>query len=213
MLLLLKGTVTNKEFVLNDTSEHADSADTICKNPEALTAIPNIPNPVILVRDPRAVLTSKLNGKYFVKPKELIDCYHAMKKYTPHSIFRYEHLVARPDQTQAQLGDYWKLTYRNDFSDWPNLPMEVNKRLRDKMNGLRAIDIGHHYGIHSVVLRKYFDKYPELHDILIDLQYVKNKKWYDEVIRRSDNPVPIKEEFVRGKYNVKPNTLRRGARD
>ncbi len=203
MLMLLRATVTNKEvFIDGESSRFHDEESVICKDPAALTTISDLRDPIIMVRDPRAIVTSEymkpeaylvagdvhMNGK----DKGVIKNMRvALKNYAPHNIFYYEHLVARAEQVQTRLESYWGLEYEGSFDDYPNTTLLRNSRLPDmwsrKLNGLREIDKGHDWRDHLQRVRQQFDAFPELFDLTIQLGYEKDRAWYEEVM---DNTKP-----------------------
>lgn len=201
LLALLYCTVKNKKVEISAESDRGVNNDGwISKNPASLTEKPGIKKPVIMVRDPRAVLTSMwFDEGYFVggdfckngKDHGLIKNYKVMRgQYSDINIFRYEHLILRPDQFQDHLGQYWGLDYIDEFSTWPRFPEEkmqnVKSVWRRKMNGVREIDSGHDWRDHMPRIREQFDYFPELHDMVIGLGYESDRHWYDEVLAKTE---------------------------
>jgi len=189
----------------------------ISKNPAALTGIPKLDKPIIMIRDPRAVLTSTFNDDYFVsgnycqngRDYGVLKNYKVMTDYPDVCIYRYEHLVARPDQMQDQIGEYWGLQFVEEFSTWPRFPEEkmtaVSKTWADKMNEVRPIDTGHNWRDHMQRVRQQFDAFPDLHDIMVKYGYEPDRKWYDEVL---DSTVPQALDEPSSAVTVKPKPLK-----
>ena len=222
MLLLLKGTVRNKEvFIDGESKRFADEEFVICKDPDALCTIPDLKRPIIMVRDPRAVLTSEFiePGHYLVagdvlsngKHPGLIKNHTVMRRnYYEENIFRYEQLVHIPDQMQHRIGDYWKLEFDWEFSDWPDLPRlpEISQMWAKKMGGRRPIDSGHDWREHMQRVRQQFDAFPELFNIVTDLGYEEDDSWYQEVLDCTE-PQKYKRP-IKSVATVKPKGLKIG---
>lgn len=205
MLMLLKGTVRNKEvFIDGESSRYIEDQFVICKNPEALTTIKDLKKPIIMIRDPRAVLTSEFmkQGHYLVagdvhsngKHAGLIKNYEvARRNYKEENFFRYEHLVSRPDQMQARIEGYWDLEFDAEFSDYPVLPRlnKLSDMWRKKLQGVRPLDSGHDWKDHMPRIRQQFDAFPDLFGIVRALGYEENDDWYREVLENTE-PQPYK---------------------
>lgn len=131
MLLLLAGSVTNRR-VKADKEAYVKPHE-IGKCPFAL--IRHKPDPkdvVLLVRNPRYVVTSKSHprwpNEYVIgwkreegkAPYGLDEHWEAMQLYLKHSmVLRYEELIDDPNEVQERLGEHFGLEYDRAFTDWP----------------------------------------------------------------------------------------------
>jgi hypothetical protein len=140
---------------------------------------------VYLVRDPRAVITSKhreRSGQYFCNYRVWQECENAAQRYRGHPRFaylRYEDLVEDPDAIQAQLqAQFAFLHKKHDFSEFHRFAQPAAAALQ-AMSGLREIDR------HSLAkwreqlprIAEQYQRHPELADELVRLGYEPDKKW------------------------------------
>lgn len=138
---------------------------------------------IIMVRDPRAVLTSKHwsnPDEYFVsadrclRHKGLLAMWQAIKAKEGYRL-RYEDLVASPDREQCRLGDEFGLDYRGKFSSFHKA--HIPDRLERPLNGIRPVDKGHDWREHMPRIEEQFTKFPQLFDVLIEMGYEADRSW------------------------------------
>lgn len=104
---------------------------------------------VHLLRDPRAVITSRHSGKsgldYFSNYRIWKQCELAARALEghPHVLhLRYESLVRHPNETQARIAAHFPfLRSRYSFAEYQDFA-HPDPAARAAMNGLRAIDTG-----------------------------------------------------------------------
>lgn len=159
-LILLYGSVTNYP-VRSDREgkklewQWRDGQEVILKGPHLLAQFPE--RPVILVRDPRSVVTSKVGDSYFIglgppngRTLGIYGLFEIIRDhYSSGCIVKYEDLVRDPDSVQRRIGEWWGLEYSRPWSEYPNnwnIPL-IGMWAR-KMNGIRPIDQGHDWRDH-----------------------------------------------------------------
>lgn len=204
LLCLLYCTVINKRVdIRGERSAGWKNVREITKNPEALTTIQRMQKPCIMIRDPRALVTSLWNNdQYYISADAIkngrqpgvLKNFECVKMYSEQHIYRYEHLTKRPDQFQDQLGQQWGLDYNAEFSDWPDFSQqkmkEINRQWGKKLNGIRPIDLGHNWRAHLQRIRQQFDAFPRLHALVCEYGYEQNSDWYDEVLDQTYSEAP-----------------------
>ena len=167
VLMLLYGSVTNRKVKADRESkrldwQYLDGEEIIIKGPHLLEQKPE--RPVIMLRDPRAVITSRMGthtggkGSYFIglegrtkRSAGIYGLFLLAKEYTQETacFVKYEDLVADPDAVQRRIGQWWGLDYSRKWSDYPK-----DWKLPDlggwdfKLNGVRPIDKGHDWRDH-----------------------------------------------------------------
>lgn len=211
VLALLYCTVDRNKVEVVIKGEKSDGWNNpriITKNPAAIYEIPNIYRPLIMIRDPRAVLTSKMDRRgYFVsgdycfngKDPGVLPTFEAIKRYEPRDVFRYEHLVQRPDGFQEQVGQHWGIDFRFEFSMWPVFDQatmkEINRQWGPKLHGIRSFDKGHNWRDHMPRIRQQFDQHPRLFEVVRAWGYEEDDDWYQEVLDSTEaqEPEPRKQ--------------------
>lgn len=208
MLMLLAGSVTN--YKVKADREHkrldqqfVDGEEVIIKGPHLLLYKPE--RPIILIRDPRAVITSRLGshtaqrtsdyfcGLYECKGRKgrnwgVIPMALIVKQYedtTPLGrkglVIKYEHLIKDPDRIQRQVGAYWGLEFDKKWSEFPeNWPDTYLQLWGHKLNGARPLDSGHDWRDHMDRIRRVYQEHPELQEVLELLHYERDPSWLDE---------------------------------
>ena len=207
-LQMLNTSVSNfkvREF--EGSYKNTPEDNVITKRPNDIEFLPemlNDPNiqPIIVVRDPRAILTSfhksvpdnyfcSYHKIYFVPPNgsppyriskySLSYVYRIIDKYKDDKriiLIRYEDLIEDPRKIQEFLGGKLGLEYKDDFT---NFHKHNLKNIR-ALNGVRPVDLSRKDGWkrpkHYKRIAGQFTKFPHLFDILIELGYEKNKKWF-----------------------------------
>ena len=181
--LMLRTTVTNYRFLEHEARADQVTGNTITKRP--LDIYESYPNKqaIVLVRDPRSVLTSKHWSDpraYFVSADKclhhlgLLAMWEAVKA-KPGYRLRYEDIVSDPDALQADIGKKFGLEYSARFSDFHKA--EIPKRLERPLNGIRPVDSGHDWRDHMPRIEEQFTKFPKLFDVLIEMGYEKDRAW------------------------------------
>ena len=205
MLMLLAGSVTNykvradREYKRLD-QQFFEGGEAIIKGPHLLMLKPH--NPVIVIRDPRSVITSVM-GSHTANRKSDYFCglYHcagkhsrnqgvmqlswALMEYMTHQrkglLVKYEHLVRTPDHIQADVGQFWGLEYDRKWSEFPEGWNDIYLQMWDhKLNGARPLDEGHDWRDHVNRVRDEFKAHPELQELLQILKYEEDASWLDE---------------------------------
>lgn len=126
LLLLCAGSVTNKAvYAVRESPSFRTCPHVISKDPFTYLRYSDIREPLYLVRDPRAVLTSKHgNGTKFYwddRPK-LNRAPHSLKEHfenlgTPR--LKYEDLCQDPDGVQQWIRKQFGLKFDRKWSEWP----------------------------------------------------------------------------------------------
>lgn len=114
-----------------DDREHWRLRDgRISKSPRAVFHTPPAERCIVLLRDPRALLTSRHPSypeQYFVSAhrcandprRGLCEWWTAIKRIGADALLvRYENVVSRPAHVQATIGDTFGLTYADAFSNF-----------------------------------------------------------------------------------------------
>ena len=154
---LMAGSVTNVKV---DTKRERKRLDQefdekgnplIIKGPHLLMLRPD--KPIILIRDPRDVLTSMMDGKYFChltrcegarigKDHGVTQFAMAAQRYITHNriglIVPYESLIRDPDYWQIRCSQFWGLEYSRLWHEYPDNWADLS-RWRRKLNGIRPI--------------------------------------------------------------------------
>ena len=194
MLHLLKGSVTSHQVKADKEYKRIhEDGDWIIKGPMLVLNHPV--RPVIMVRDPRSVITSKMGntGDYFMdlytfaarksKSVGLMHVVLAIAHYMVNGgalIVKYEDLGANPNEVQNRVGDYWGLEYNREWSGYPwDLPEE--HKWVDKLNGYRPIDAGHDWRDHRGRVNSVLSAHPELQLILELLGYEQDMDWIEGI--------------------------------
>ena len=185
MLVLLYGSVTNYKVKAERESKKLEwqwenGEEFILKGPHLLALKPE--RPVILVRDPRSVVTSVMSAQrdpnlnYFIglEPRGsqmgiygLFEVIRDHYSKHDHLLVKYEDFVSDPDKTQDLVGDYWGLEYSRRWSEYPKDWRIPNiGKWEDKLNGVRGFDSGHDWKSHIPRVRKQFKNNPQIQDIL-----------------------------------------------
>lgn len=114
-----------------DDREHWRVCDgRIIKSPRAVFHAPPAERCIVLLRDPRALLTSRhpaYSNQYFVSAhhcandqrRGLCEWWAAIKRIAARAlILRYEDIVGRPSDVQAVIGATFGLTYAGEFTNF-----------------------------------------------------------------------------------------------
>ncbi|EAQ02883.1 hypothetical protein OB2597_15915 [Pseudooceanicola batsensis HTCC2597] len=169
---------------------------------------------IVMLRDPRDILTSydprlpddyacSADKSYFVaaqgRPEQLLPGVlqtHARINETIEAghlpqgvvLLKYEHLVSDPDRVQNLLATCLELEFTGRFgevhkheragsasgaSDTPGLTRERIEKWRAPHHRARIID--------------QFSRFPELHEIVIDLGYERDTGWFDRLVAAGDD--------------------------
>lgn len=154
----------------------------ITKLPKAVFGISNPSRTIAVIRDPKAVLTSvhkaeKFDGKgYFVSAhscvndtRGLCEYWQAIKKHKPHLV-RYEDLISRPREIQAELGTVFGLPYKPGrwFDEFYKEPH--GSGWETAMNGLRPLK-RRDLRKHAARIHQQFSAYPELYEVAAEMGY------------------------------------------
>ena len=179
--LMLRATVTKYQFFDQEMPADAATGNTITKRPLDMYRNYRGKRAIILVRDPRSVLTSKHwsnPDEYFVsadkclRHKGLLAMWDAVKR-KPGYRLHYEDVVADPDQIQYELGQEFGFEYSGWFSDFhkADIPMKLERPL----NGIRPVDNGHDWREHMPRIEDQFKRFPQLFDVLLEMGYEKDR--------------------------------------
>jgi hypothetical protein len=138
---------------------------------------------IVMLRDPRALLTSKHNGEkfrncgYFLSAhshlgsakKGLCEWWTAIKKLSGALLVRYEDLITCPRDIQHDIGARFGLTYKPDhwFEDFHREP--YGELFETAMNGRRPIQPRTTFDERRI--REQFDAYPELNTVMQEMGY------------------------------------------
>ncbi len=140
---------------------------------------------IYLGRDPRAVITSKHREnpeQYFCNYRVWSECDQAAQRYWAHERFlplRYEDLVTRPDNTQAQIAArFGFMRQRHPFSEYHHHADPSGAASR-AMNGLRQVDLASldKWRTHLPRLAEQYQRHPALADDLVRLGYEPDQQW------------------------------------
>lgn len=207
---MLRQTVTNAHVFPREypyeIGLRSDYDRTITKRPLDVGNVPQMVQdgviPILSVRDPRGVLTSKhksVPGRYFCGYKQVCFSPHGVYKHmryygsldwtwqklrpilSDHQVVRYEHLVSAPDEVQQELGSRFDLEYSGAFSDFWRGCRE-NGEEPAALNGVRPVDPNNvnrwKLQEHDDRIRDQFSEHPELFEILIELGYEEDRVWF-----------------------------------
>ena len=164
---------------------------------------------IVTLRDPRDILTSYdprlpddyvcgADRSYFVAaqdgPKQILpgvlQTHERIQKIAASDalpqgviLLKYEHLVAEPGRVQALLSRVMELQFDGDFADFHQREIESHGH-----------DLFHARPLHMTRVEKWraahhrariidqFTRFPELHDIVIELGYEADRSWYDDYL-------------------------------
>ena len=194
LFCMLRYAVTSHKTLAN---EAIPAAGSIGKVPHRMLQGPD--NAIVLMRDPRAILTSvhsapQFRGKYFVaadrcinRRQGLLEYAKALDKCTNPLVVRYESLVADTWWVERILAN----RYGMEFS--PHRPMEEfwkgnhGPKLEYALNGKRPLDSGHDWRKHMERVWSQFKDHPRLFRIMEEWGYAEygvNDKadWWREVL-------------------------------
>jgi hypothetical protein len=146
--------------------------------------------PIVLVRDPRDVLTSHHSGRpdrpYFLTAERWhrYDEYVSLHRQTPDTLFlKYEELVADVATVQSRMEAFIGEPMSDSIASFHS---DVPATFRDKaaLNGVRAVDsqgIGRwRNSRHASRVRQILDALPDFPQRLIELGYEQNDDWTRE---------------------------------
>ncbi|XPS89134.1 uncharacterized protein Dvar_71530 [Desulfosarcina variabilis str. Montpellier] len=143
------------------------------------------PKFIILVRDPRSILTSfhHSSSNYYVSVDRWRSIYSALvslKNTKDLFILRFEDLVKETDKIQRELMGFIGCNFINSFRNFYKIIPD--KFRTDALNSIRPIDLStiqkwknpkHHKKIKSLIEKEM----PELCQVLIDLNYEPDNSW------------------------------------
>lgn len=158
---------------------------------------------IFCVRDPRSLMTSVHKGapgdyfqgfesQYFVlndgktakkiNPgmNQIMQSYLRMKKNV--FLLRYEDLLGDPDGVQKRLEDTLKIEFKSKLGDFGE-GSDVPEELMAPLNGVRGIDKSRieAWKGHPQRIWEQFTLYPDLFDMLKELDYEKDNNWFQEM--------------------------------
>lgn len=176
---MLRYTVRNFEFHDNETPEVLDGV--ITKAPQAVFSLTDDARTVVMLRDPREVLTSihpkYREAGYFVSAhscvntpnKGLREWWAAIKSMRNAHRIRYETLIDEPRRVQRRLGERFGLEYHEGrhFEDFHR--MEQAATWEVALNGRRPLERRKHIDADRVQAQ--FDAHPELHEVAREMGY------------------------------------------
>lgn len=151
---------------------------------------------ILMLRDPRGVLTSvhaNSEGQYKASWDEslktgrrgiagrtpgLIANYDAMQR-VPNPVFvKYEDLVTEPHSVQATIGEEFGFELHGHFADF--YLGAIPPLLAHQMNRVRPLDRSRldAWREHPERIREQFNACPRLFDMLFELGYEKDRRWF-----------------------------------
>lgn len=135
---------------------------------------------IIMIRDPRAVLTSihvDYPKQYFMSWDQCVAGTAGLKKYyerfkeikDDHAVIKYEDLISHPDKIQKKLQEVFEFAYNGTFENFhtDTIPPNIAK----PMNGIRPLDQGHDWRDHLLRIKEQIDHFPEILQAIKDLGY------------------------------------------
>ncbi|TDJ31618.1 MAG: hypothetical protein E2O61_15470 [Gammaproteobacteria bacterium] len=140
---------------------------------------------IAMLRDPRAAVSSRhpiKPGVYFSSFRRWQKYADAMEVLNGHPRFlvvRYEDLVSDPDRVQTALEEQFDfLTAKGRFADYPE-GVQVSELARGSLNGVRPFDPSRidSWRQHLPRVKGQLAVYPELLEILVQLDYEPNADW------------------------------------
>ena len=164
---------------------------------------------IAMVRDPRAVITSRhprrpdVYFSSFRRWEKYLRAINALSNHERYLVIRYEALVGKPDRVQRQIAEKFDfLERRRPFSDYPAGADVSTKALRS-LNGIRHIDPAGSTRWQSEMSRVKGEllRHPELTKWLVELGYEKDSDW----TRRLDTIEPVFQAYK----SAEPHVLRR----
>ncbi|WP_123659003.1 glycosyltransferase [Salinisphaera japonica] len=153
---------------------------------------------VVMLRDPRAVLTSKhaaypsSRGYYvsFERWRRIYRRFRALAAAKDITTLRYEDLVVAPDRIQAQLEADIGWGRRAEFADYDRA-VQKQALARDSMTegalgGLRAVESSRieqwRRSEHAPRIRAMLEAIPQMPDYLIELGYETDDAWRHDIV-------------------------------
>ncbi len=150
---------------------------------------------IAMLRDPRAVVTSRHSSKpgvYFRSFRHWRECAQAIRRLETHPrclVVRFEDLVAGPDTVQAVIerrldalatkaGDGYGLERRARFSDYPE-GVEPGERAHRSLSGVRPLDSSRiaAWRDHLPRVRAQLDAHPDMVSWLVEFGYEPDSAW------------------------------------
>ena len=157
---------------------------------------------IIMIRDPRALVTSKhasvpeqywqgYDYKFFVNPNRGIKSYtnpgigaaftaiRQVQKDARHAflLVKYEEVVANPDSVQTRVEEFTGVRFKKPFSEWWTAP--VSEGLQTQLNGIRPVDPENadrwRKPEHRRRIALQWKLFPELDSIVTEFVYASNK--------------------------------------
>lgn len=181
---MLRHSVSGYQFCATENRDVLEGQ--ISKYPKAVFTLPgkHAHRAIVMIRDPRAILTSIHRGEGFAKhgyfvsahscvndERGLCEWWEGIKRLKTALRVRYEDLVDDPDAIQSQIGERFGLTYRARFSDFHT--SEHGRYWEDAMNGRRPVNARDWRSDPEHVARvtRQFSEFPELHAVMQEMGY------------------------------------------
>jgi hypothetical protein len=147
-----------------------------------------IPRFIVLIRDPRAILTSIHHSRsdYYVSVarwKSIFSQYEYVRRFPDVFVLRFEELIANVENIQSSLSDFIDFEFKYPFAEfYKYLPPSFQS---SAMHRIRPIDpstifkwkLQKHRAKLKALLK---DEMPELCERLIELEYESNDSWARE---------------------------------
>jgi len=165
---------------------------------------------IVCVRDPRAVLTSSVDGRSGFR----VDwdlCYHnrgnptigllgfdkAIRNMDDYFLCRYEDLVSDPMRMQEEIGQYFELSYDGWFKDFHM--HDIPEPLRVRLNGVRPVstDKINQWRERPVRIYDQFSQCHELFDLLEYWDYKTEMGWFSEIANQDMKRFDFLDEIIK----------------
>jgi len=154
---------------------------------------------IFMIRDLRSIITSihsSFPDDYFIGYEStyhveennfskndpgINKIFEAYKNIKGAKILKYEDLIKYPDKIQKELGEIFNFKYSDDFCNFSK-KNKVPAFLNLSMNRVRKIDHSrlNSWKNHPKRIKEQFTSFPELFNILEELNYANNKEWFSE---------------------------------
>lgn len=168
---------------------------------------------VVMQRDPRDILTSfdprlpddyvcSADRSYFVAAQDgpqqilpgVLQIHDQIKKIVASDslpqgvvILKYEHLVEEPRRVQNLLADGLELRFDGDFSQYHQREIESHG---PDLTGVRPADVPRvqkwRAPHHRDRIIDQFTRFPELHDVVVNLGYEADTAWYETYLNMAE---------------------------
>lgn len=176
---MLRYTVRNFEFHDNETPEVLDGV--VTKAPQAVFSLSDDSRAIVMLRDPREVLTSVhpkyKDAGYFVSAhscvnvpsKGLCEWWAAIKTMRNAHRIRYETLIDEPRRVQRRLGERFGFDYHEGRSFEDFHTMEHPPTWEIALNGSRPLQ--RRKQIDAARVEEQFNAHPELYEVAREMGY------------------------------------------